>query len=110
MQSCRGIDNNLAFRINNIDISEQERRYLVTGQLFFVSKIYFMQGFDLHDHPERITIDLSAAHIWDQSGVAALDQIIRKFRNGGSEVEVVGLNDESLNLFERIGGQESAHA
>ena len=31
-------------------------------------------------------------------------------RNGGSEVEVVGLNDESLNLFERIGGQESAHA
>ena len=33
-----------------------------------------------------------------------------KFRNGGSEVDVVGLNDESLNLFERIGGQESAHA
>jgi len=97
-------------KVETIDISEQERHYRVTGQLFFVSKIYFTQGFDLHDHPERITIDLSAAHIWDQSGVAALDQIIRKFRNGGSEVDVVGLNDESLNLFERIGGQESAHA
>ena len=83
---------------------------VVTGQLFFVSKIYFLQGFDLHDHPEQIFIDLSAAHIWDQSGVAALDQVIRKFRLGGSEVFVEGLNDESLDLFERIGGQESAHA
>jgi SulP family sulfate permease len=72
--------------------------------------VYFLQGFDLHDHPERITIDLSQAHIWDQSGVTALDQVIRKFRNGGSAVSVVGLNEESLDLLERIGGQESAHA
>jgi SulP family sulfate permease len=35
---------------------------------------------------------------------------MRKFRLGGSQVELVGLNDESLDLFERIGGQESAHA
>ncbi len=97
-------------KVETIDISEQERRYRVEGQLFFVSKIYFMQGFDLHDHPERITIDLSQAHIWDQSGVAALDQVIRKFRLGGSVVSIVGLNEESLDLFERIGGQESAHA
>ena len=78
--------------------------------MFFVSTIYFVQGFDLHDHPERISIDLSQAHIWDQSGVAALDQVIRKLRLGGSEVSVVGMNQESLDLFERIGGQESAHA
>ena len=69
-----------------------------------------MQGFDLHDHPARITIDLSFAHIWDQSGVAALDQVVRKLRLGGSQVNVEGLNEESLDLFERIGGQESAHA
>ena len=97
-------------QVDTIDVSEDERSYRVIGQLFFVSKVYFLQGFDLHDHPAKITIDLSSAHIWDQSGVAALDQIIRKFRNGGSVVEVVGLNEESLNLFERIGGQESAHA
>ena len=97
-------------QVEAIDLSDQERRYRVSGQLFFVSKVYFLQGFDLHDHPERIVIDLSSAHIWDQSGVAALDQVIRKFRMGGSEVSVEGLNDESLDLFERIGGQESAHA
>jgi len=83
--------------------------YKVKGQLFFVSKIYFLQGFDIHEHPENIVIDMSLAHIWDQSGVVALEQIIRKFQNGGSKVEIVGLNKESLNLFERLGGLESAH-
>ena len=97
-------------QVETIDISDEERLYRVKGQLFFVSKIYFVQGFDLHDHPARICIDMSSAHIWDQSGVAALDQVIRKFRVGGSAVSVVGLNEESLDLFERIGGQESAHA
>ena len=96
--------------VESMEISADERRYRVKGQLFFVSKVYFVQGFDLHDHPARVTIDLSSAHIWDQSGVAALDQVVRKLRLGGSEVTVEGLNEESLDLFERIGGQESAHA
>merc|ERR1711871_1480967 len=65
-------------QVDTIDLSDEERCYRVTGQLFFVSKVYFLQGFDLHNHPAKITIDLSSAHIWDQSGVAALDQIIRK--------------------------------
>ena len=83
--------------------------YLVKGQLFFVSKMYFLQGFDVYEHPEEIIIDMTSAHIWDQSGVVALDQIIRKFKNGGSKVEIIGLNKESLNLFERLGGLETNH-
>ena len=36
--------------------------------------------------------------------------LLRKLRLGGSEVDVIGLNKESLDLFERIGGnQEPAH-
>ena len=97
-------------RVEAVDVNEEMRRYVVTGQLFFVSKIYFLQGFDVHDHPSQITIDLSAAHIWDQSGVSALNQVIRKLQQGGSKVEVQGLNEESLNLFERIGSQpEGGH-
>ncbi len=83
--------------------------YKVEGQLFFVSKMYFLQGFDIYEHPEEIIIDMNSAHIWDQSGVVALDQIIRKFKNGGSKVEIIGLNKESLNLFERLGGLETNH-
>ena len=91
------------------EVSNEELIYDVTGQLFFVSKIYFIQGFDTHKHSKKITIDMSKAHIWDQSGVNALEQIIRKLSIGGSDVNVVGLNEESLNLFDRLGGQGSLH-
>ena len=63
----------------------------------------------MHEHPANITIDMSRAHIWDQSGVGALNQLIRKLRQGGSEVQVEGLNEESLNLFERIGHEQHSH-
>ncbi len=97
-------------RVNSKEGNDGELIYEVSGQLFFVSKIYFMQGFDVHDHPAKVKIDMSNAHVWDQSGVGALDQIIRRISLGGSEVEVVGLNKESLDLFERLSGQESMHA
>ncbi|KGG15119.1 MULTISPECIES: SulP family inorganic anion transporter [unclassified Prochlorococcus] len=96
-------------KVSSKIINENEIVYEVTGQLFFVSKIYFLQGFDTHNHPQKITIDMSKAHIWDQSGVAALDQIIRKLSIGGSNVDVIGLNKESLDLFDRLGGQEPSH-
>jgi SulP family sulfate permease len=76
--------------------------------MFFVSSIYFRQGFELHEHPARITIDMAEAHIWDQSGVTALDQVIRRLKLGGSTVEVLNLNAESSDLFARIGVAEEA--
>ncbi len=96
-------------KVTSKQVSDNEIIYEVSGQLFFVSKVYFLQGFDTHKHLKKVTIDMSNAHIWDQSGVAALDQIIRKLSLGGSNVNVIGLNEESLNLFDRLGGQESAH-
>ncbi len=95
-------------KVTAIEIDPENTRYEVCGQLFFVSKVYFLQGFNVHDHPSKITIDMSNAHIWDQTGVAALDQIIRKLSLGGSEVEVIGLNKESFDLFDRLGGQEAS--
>ena len=83
--------------------SPDHRIYTVRGQLFFVSCIYFRQGFELHEHPARVTIDMAEAHLWDQSGVTALDQVIRRLRLGGSEVRVINLNPESTDLFARIG-------
>ncbi len=91
-------------------IAPGHRVYRVQGQLFFVSSIYFRQGFELHEkpHPEKVTIDMSEAHIWDQSGVTALDQVIRRLKLGGSRVEVLNLNPESTDLFARIGVAEEA--
>jgi sulfate permease, SulP family len=76
--------------------------YSVHGQLFFVSTVYFLAGFKQHDHPARVTIDMAQAHVWDQTGMRALDQVVRKLRQGGSAVELLNLNAESLDLFRRI--------
>jgi len=83
-------------------VAPDHRVYTVRGQLFFVSSIYFRQGFELHEHPARVTIDMAEAHIWDQSGVTALDQVIRRLKLGGSTVEMVNLNREST---EEAGGR-----
>ncbi|MCP9884110.1 SulP family inorganic anion transporter [Synechococcus sp. ATX 2A4] len=76
--------------------------YSVCGQLFFVSTVYFLASFKPHRHHARITIDMQAAHVWDQTGMRVLDQVIRKLQQAGSMVELINLNKESLDLFGRI--------
>lgn len=91
-------------------IAPGHRVYRVRGQLFFVSSIYFRQGFKLDEqpHPGHVTIDMADAHLWDQTGVTALDQVLRRLKLGGSSVEVLNLNPESTDLFARIGVAEEA--
>ena len=38
-----------------------------------------------------MVIDLSAAHVWDASTVAALDAITTKYERHGKTVEITGL-------------------
>nr|WP_229723376.1 SulP family inorganic anion transporter [Deinococcus aerolatus] len=78
------------------------RTYRVEGQLFFVSTHDFAQQFDYRHVSPQVTIDLSAAHVWDGSAVAALDKVILKFRAQGVPVQVVGLNEASAHLLDRL--------
>jgi SulP family sulfate permease len=78
------------------------RTYHVEGQLFFASAEAFMQAFDFKEAVERVVIDVSHAHIWDISSVAALDMAVLKFRRDGSEVEIVGMNQASETIVDRL--------
>jgi len=78
------------------------RTYHVEGQLFFASSEDFMTAFDFKEAPERVTIDVSRAHIWDISSVAALDMAVLKFRREGAEVDIVGLNAASETIVDRL--------
>ncbi len=80
----------------------RHRTYRVEGQLFFASSEEFMRAFDFKEAPDRVTIDVSAAHIWDISSVAALDLAVVKFRREGAEVEIVGLNAASETIVDRL--------
>jgi sulfate permease, SulP family len=47
----------------------------VTGELFVASSNELVGAFDYANDPERVIIDLSDAHVWDASAVAALDAV-----------------------------------
>ncbi|MBD2233850.1 SulP family inorganic anion transporter [Phormidium tenue FACHB-1052] len=80
----------------------KHRVYSVSGQIFFVSIEEFLDAFDFEEFIDRITIDLTHAHLWDQGAVAALDKVVSKFRRTGAEVEVVGLNEASATLVNKL--------
>jgi SulP family sulfate permease len=80
-------------------------RYSVDGALFFASSNDLYTQFDYADDPASVVIDLSNAHVWDASTVAALDAITHKYATRGKTVEIVGLAGHSADRFERHSGQ-----
>ncbi len=92
-------------RMLQVEIIERDgtRFYLVSGQVFFASAAQFFSGFDFAHAPGRVVIDVTAAHFWDISAVAALDRVVLKFRAHGSSVEVRGLNAASATIVDAHG-------
>lgn len=83
--------------------------YRVTGELFFASSNDLYTQFDYTHDPERVAIDLSAAHVWDASTVAALDAITTKYARRGTHVEITGLDAASAERHQRLSGSLSPH-
>ena len=65
------------FRVSS-ELSDDgtSRTYTVEGQVFFASADKFLAAFDFREALERVTIDVSRAHIWDISSVSALDTVV----------------------------------
>jgi SulP family sulfate permease len=79
-----------------------ERVYEIGGQVFFVSVEDLLRAFDFREYVSKVTIDLTHAHLWDQSAVDAIDKIVLRFRKRGVQVELLGLNEASATLLDRL--------
>ncbi|GAA2946274.1 MULTISPECIES: SulP family inorganic anion transporter [Streptomyces] len=79
--------------------------YRVTGELFFASSNDLVGRFDYATDADKVVIDLSAAHVWDASSVAALDAIETKYAQRGKTVEIIGLNESSARIHESLSGE-----
>lgn len=91
------------FRVTStISADGRERIYKVEGQLFYGSVEDFMAAFDFREALEKVVIDVSQAHIWDISSVQALDMAILKFRRDGADVELVGMNEASETIVDKL--------
>ena len=78
------------------------RSYVIEGQLFYGSVEDFMAAFDFNEAVEKVIIDVSRAHIWDISSVQALDMAVLRFRRGGAQVELFGMNEASETIVDRL--------
>ena len=86
------------------------RTYLVKGQLFFASSEDFVKSFDFHEANERVVIDLTEAHIWDISSIAALDTVVLRLRREGKSVQVIGLNNASKTIVDNLAAPDLVEA
>ena len=96
-------------RVEESPAPEGELRYQVAGQLFFASAEVFAASFEHHGHPRRVEIDLTHAHLWDLTGVAALDKVVFRYRRQGAEVVVKGMTEAEKSLVDKVGHHDKTH-
>ncbi|SDH81911.1 sulfate permease, SulP family [Alteribacillus persepolensis] len=105
-----------AAKISKVKVTEKmgrsasEKIYYVDGQLFFASVTDFTKSFDYQaDGVQEVNIDLSNAHIWDDSAVEAVEKVRAKFEQKDVKVSLSGLNKESTQLMNKLQGLSSGH-
>lgn len=93
-------------KISKIQVRAHQKKgatnYHVKGQLFFASVDDFIDSFDLTNKQENITIDFTEAHVWDDSGVGAIDKVVLKLRENNNMVTIQGLNSPSKKIVDRL--------
>ena len=95
---------------SELDAEGNRRTYRVVGQVFFSSSDKFTSAFDFKEALSSVIIDLTHAHFWDITAVAALDKVVVKLRREGTEVEVLGLNQASATIVDRFGVHDKPEA
>ncbi|WP_425432130.1 SulP family inorganic anion transporter [Halobacillus hunanensis] len=93
-------------KISKVHVEEklqaETMTYYVSGQVFFASIESLMNQVDLQADAKEIHIDFTKAHVWDDSAVAAIDKLITKFKENDKSVQIIGLNEASSDLVNRL--------
>ncbi|WP_132746267.1 SulP family inorganic anion transporter [Scopulibacillus darangshiensis] len=84
-------------------IEGNKKIYVISGQMFFGTTSHFISEFDYEKDPEKIEIDFTHSHIWDHSSVTAIAKVIQKYESYNKKVSLIGINDESTKIVNRIG-------
>jgi SulP family sulfate permease len=85
-----------------LDPDGSERIYAVQGPLFFASTNDLVSAFDFGHDPARVVIDLSDADVLDSAAAAALDDVLHRYEERGSVVELTGVNRASAAMLRAL--------
>ncbi|MFV2046348.1 SulP family inorganic anion transporter [Metabacillus litoralis] len=90
-------------KITSLSSDQSSKKiYRVSGQLFFASVTDFVESFNYRENVKEVDLDLTNAHLWDDSAVGAIDKVIIKYHQNGVKVNLIGVNTESNKLIEKI--------
>lgn len=88
---------------SELEADARVRTYRVSGQIFFATAEAFHSAFDFREEDlNAVVIDLHASHFWDITSISALDRVVLKFRHHDIAVEIVGMNEATATMVERL--------
>jgi SulP family sulfate permease len=90
-------------------MNDKIKTYKVSGQIFFASVEDLLSKFNFKEKIHIVMIDLNHAHLWDDSAAGAIDKIILKYRQNGTEVRITGLNNDSSILLNKLAVYNKSH-
>ena len=100
-------------KISKLKIEETSEehaiKYIIKGQVFFASVQDFVKSFKTDEQTKKVILDFSEAHIWDDSAVAAIDKVVLKMKEQGIDVDLIGLNESSWKLVEKLATYDQPH-
>nr|MDH3162154.1 SulP family inorganic anion transporter [Bacillus licheniformis] len=100
-------------KISKLKIEEKSEenavKYIIKGQVFFASVQDFVNSFKTGEQTKKVILDFSEAHIWDDSAVAAIEKVVLKMKEQGIDVDLIGLNESSWKLVEKLATYDQPH-
>ncbi|MCB6219863.1 SulP family inorganic anion transporter [Bacillus paralicheniformis] len=100
-------------KISKLKIEETSEehaiKYIIKGQVFFASVQDFVKSFKTDEQTKKVILDFSEAHIWDDSAVATIDKVVLKMKDQGIDVDLIGLNESSWKLVEKLATYDQPH-
>ena len=100
---------NLVFKTVNDHYGEEIDQTIkeIKGRILKITgKVIFYMTFIHFDFKEpnvsEIDLDLTQAHLWDDSAVSAIDKIVTKYQQNGIKVNLIGLDHESGKLIHQL--------
>jgi SulP family sulfate permease len=83
--------------------TDNEKTYVLHGQLFFGSISGFRDLFHPREDPADVVIDFHHSRVWDHSALEAIDALAERYLRNGTHLHVRGLSVDCKDLLYKAG-------
>ncbi|EAD9527562.1 SulP family inorganic anion transporter, partial [Listeria monocytogenes] len=78
-------------KASKLEFIKVDETIYISGQLFFASASSLIDYFNNLSVEENMTVDLSRVHIWDESGIEALNSMFDTLEKNEASIQIVGI-------------------